>query len=185
MADDIIEKTKTKMTQVLDHLKQELKSVRAGRASPALIEGVQVEVYGTMMRIRDVATITTPEARQLLITPFDASNVQACARAIEKANLGFTAVVEGKCMRITIPQLDEARRKDLCAQCHKKREEAKISVRNIRRETNETIKKQKQDSLITEDDVKRLEKQAQDLTDRFCKECDDDTTAKEKEIMTV
>ena len=184
MADPVAE-TKSRMHAALEHLKQELKGIRAGRANPALVESVLVEAYGSQMKLKDMASISVPEQRQLLITPFDAQNVQPCAKAIDKANLGITPRVEGKAIRITLPELNQSRREELIEQCHKKREECKISIRNIRREQNEVVKKQKSAGTLPEDDCKRLEKQIQELTDKSCKDADDISTAKEKEISTV
>lgn len=181
----VIQHSKESMNAAIDHLKQELRALRIGRASPALIEGILVEVYSAQMKIKDVATITSPESRQLVITPFDGSNAGAISKAIEKANLGVRAVLEGKNVRVLFPELDQNRRKELVAQSHKKREETKVAIRNIRRDANETIKKLKAHSEITEDDVKKMEKTIQDLTDKSCKEADDVTLAKEKEIMTI
>ena len=182
---DVLQNTKNGMQACLDHLKAELKGIRAGRASPAFIEPVFVEAYGSQMKLKDMASISVPESRQLLVTPFDATNVQACAKAIDKANLGVSAVVEGKSIRVVFPELDQNRRKSLIEQCHKKREETKISIRNVRREQNEALKKQKGADTIPEDDVKRLEKQIQELTDKSCKEADEISATKEKEISTV
>lgn len=185
MADKIIEETKKGMTITLDHLKQELKGLRAGRASPAFLEPITVEVYGSQMKLKDVASISVPEPRQLLITPFDAQNAQHIAKSIDKANLGVSTSVDGKAVRVTFPELDANRRKDLINQAHKKREDCKVSIRNVRRDFNEAVKKQKSASIITEDDMKRLEKEIQTLTDKSCKDADDITAAKEKEISTV
>jgi ribosome recycling factor len=182
---DHLQETKKHMLACLEHLKQEFKGIRAGRASPAFIEGVTVEVYGTQKRVKELASIAVPEPRQLLVTPFDGANTQAVARAIDKANLGVSTIVEGKAIRVVFPELDQNRRKSLIEQCHKKREECKISIRNVRRDMNEQLKKQKSAGTIPEDDVKRLEKQIQELTDKSCKEADDMCTAKEKEISTV
>ncbi|MDB6081491.1 MAG: frr [Chlamydiia bacterium] len=182
---DILQDTKNRMNTGLDHLKHELKGIRAGRASPALLEPVVVEVYGTPMKLKDMATISVPEPRQLLVTPFDQKNNQACAKAIDKANLGVSASVEGKSIRVTFPELDQNRRKDLITQCHKKREDCKISIRNMRRDANETLKKQKSSGVLPEDDFKKLEKQIQELTDKCCKDADDIAATKEKEISTV
>ena len=184
MADPITQ-TKASMHAALEHLKQELKGIRAGRANPALVESVTFEAYGSQVKLKDVATISVPEPRQLLITPFDTQNVQPCAKAIEKTNLGITPRVEGKSIRITMPELNQARRKELTEQCHKKREECKIVIRNIRREQNEVIKKQKSAGTLPEDDFKRLEKEIQNLTDKSCKDADDISAVKEKEISTV
>jgi ribosome recycling factor len=182
---DILQDTKNRMQQTLDHFKEDLKGLRAGRANPSLLEPVTVEVYGAQMRLKEVATITSAEARQLVVNPFDATNVQHIARAIDKANLGVRAVVEGKTVRVMFPELTTERRKDLISQAHKKREDCKITIRNIRRDANELVKKAKSTSIITEDDVKRIEKQIQEQTDKSCKDADDISAAKEKEISTI
>lgn len=181
---ELVDTTKSTMSGALEHLKQELRSLRAGRASSTIVEGVSVEVYGSQMRIKELATITTPEARQLLITPFDATNAGPIAKAIEKANLGVRVSIEGKMIRIFFPELDESRRKELVTQVHKKREDCKVVIRNIRRDSNEKLKEMKT-AGFPEDDVKRIEKHIQDMTNHFCKDADDVATAKEKEVMTV
>ncbi len=179
-----MDQTKHGMVGAVDHLRQELRGLRAGRANSALVEGLSVEAYGAQMRLKELATITTPEPRQLLITPFDVNNAGPIAKAIEKANLGLRVSVEGKAVRLFFPELDESRRKELVTQVHKKREDCKVVIRNIRREANETLKVMKEEGL-PEDDVKRIEKHIQDLTNHHCKEADDVATAKEKEVMTV
>ena len=181
----IIDQTKSKMTAALEHLKNELKSIRTGRANPAMLDGVVVEVYGTQMRIKDLAQITTPEARQLLITPFDQTNKGAIGKAIERANLGVMPIIDGNVVRLKIPPMDEAMRKEMAKLCHKKREEAKVSIRNVRRESNDFLRRQKADGHIAEDEVNKQEKNIQDLTDKFCKEADDLAEKKEKEISTI
>lgn len=181
----IIAKTKVRMTQAVDHLKTELKGVRAGRASPGLIEPVTVDAYGAQMKVKDMGSISVPESRQLLITPFDPQNTQHIAKAIDKANLGVSAVVEGKSIRVVFPELDQNRRKALIEQCHKKREDCKISIRGVRRDENEMAKKLKTAGTLPEDAFKKLEKTIQELTDKFCKEADEACQAKEKEISTV
>lgn len=182
---DSIQETKTRMQAAIKHLETELHAIRAGKANPGVVESVHVEVYGATMRIKDVAAITSPEMRQLVVTPFDAHNVQPCAKAIEKANLGVTTAVEGKIIRIIFPELDAKRRTELIGQAHKKREETKIAIRNVRRDINEILKKQKADGILPEDEFKRQEKHVQELTDKFCKEADDFTATKEKEIAKV
>lgn len=178
---DIIAETKKKMSAALEHLKHEFKNIRAGRASPALIESLMIDVYGAAMPIKQLATITAPEPRQLLVSPFDGANAQSISKGIEKANLGLTVILEGKSMRVVFPDLDANRRKELINQCNKRKEECKIALRNVRRDQNEELKKQK----LPEDDVKRFEKQIQELTDKSCKEAEDLTHVKEKEISTV
>ena len=130
---DIIEQTKAKMLAALEHLKNELKSIRTGRANPAMLDHIMVEVYGTNMRIKELGSITSPEPRQLLITPFDHTNKGPIAKAIEKANLGVMPIVDGNVVRIKIPQMDEAVRKEMIKLCAKRAEEAKVSIRNERR----------------------------------------------------
>jgi ribosome recycling factor len=179
-----IDQTKNSMVGAIEHLRQELRGLRAGRASSAIVEGILVEAYGAQMHIKELATITTPEPRQLVITPFDAANAGHISKAIEKANLGVRVSVEGKIVRIFFPELDESRRKELVTQVHKKREDCKVVIRNIRRDSNEKIKQMKSEGL-PEDDVKRIEKHVQDMTNHYCKESDDVASMKEKEVMTV
>ena len=182
MAQDIIEETKSRMHSNLEHLKEEYRGIRAGRASPAILEPITVEVYGTQMKLKELATITVPEPKQLVITPFDGANAGIISKGIEKSNLGLRPIIEGKTVRIVFPDLTQDRRKELITQCHKKREECKVSIRNVRRDQNEHLKKQKD---IPEDDHKRLEKQIQEFTDKACKDVDDLCATKEKEIATV
>lgn len=170
------------MSQAIEHFKLELRGIRAGRASTTLLENVFVEVYGSQMRLKDMANFTTPEPRQILIMPFDMSNTKAIEQALNKANLGVRSVLEGKAVRVYFPELDGARRKELVAQVHKELETCKIAIRNARRDHNEILKKSKD---IPEDDAKKIEKQIQEATDKGCKEADDVAHAKEKEIMTV
>lgn len=181
----IVDQTKQKMVAAIEHLKNELKSIRTGRANPAMLDHVNVEIYGNTMRIKDVASVTAPEARQLLITPFDPSTNSAIGKSIEKANLGFQPIVDGNVVRIRIPPMDQNLRNNMVKECHKRKEEAKVSIRNIRGDANKAIRKAKSDSIITEDDVKKQEKQVQELTDKFCKEADDLADKKEKEVTTI
>jgi ribosome recycling factor len=176
---------KTKMQAAIEHFKNDLKGVRTGRANPAALDGVTAEVFGSPMKLKSLATVTAPEARQLLITPFDPKNASVIAKAIEKANLGLQPIVDGHAVRIKVPPMDASARQEMVKLCKKKAEEAKVSIRNIRREANELAKKQKSASDITEDVFKKLEKQIQDLTDKSCKEIDDLTHAKEKDVMEV
>lgn len=182
---NILDQAKAKMAAALEHLKNELKAIRTNRANPAMLDGISVEVYGSTMRIKEVANITCPEQRLILITPFDPSTTNAIGKSIEKANLGFLPIVDGNAIRIKIPPMDENGRKEMVKQCHKKKEEAKISIRNIRRECNDAAKKQKADGDLTEDVLKKLEKNVQELTDKSCKEADDLAEKKEKEVTTI
>lgn len=182
---NILDQAKSKMVAAIEHLKNELKSIRTNRANAGMLDGVSVEVYGSTMRIKEVANITAPEARLLLITPFDPSTANAIGKSIERANLGFMPIVDANAIRIKIPPMDENSRKEMVKQCHKKKEEAKISIRNIRRECNEAAKKQKVDGDLTEDGLKKLEKHVQELTDKYCKESDELAEKKEKEVTTI
>jgi ribosome recycling factor len=181
----VTEDTKKKMQATLDHFKGELKSLRSNRANPGMLDGVSVEVYGSQMRIKELANVTSPEPRQLLISPFDPQTAGAIAKGIEKANLNVQPVVEGQVIRINIPPMDESMRKTIVKQGKQKAEDAKIVIRDVRRKNNELVRKQKADGIVTEDVMKKEEKGIQELTDKFCKEIDDLFAAKEKEIMTV
>jgi ribosome recycling factor len=181
----VSDETKTKMTDALEHLKNELKGIRTGRANTAMLDHITVDVYGTQMRIKDIASVTSPEPRQIVITPFDASNKGSISKAIEKANLGVTPMVDGNVVRIKIPQMDENARKEMIKLCAKRCEEAKVSIRNERRHSNEIIRKQKSEGILAEDEKNKLEKHIQELTDKFCKEADEITAKKEKEVGTI
>lgn len=176
---------KTKMKESLEHFKKELSYLRTGRANPAILDSVLVEVYGSQMRLKELANISTPEARQILISPFDPQTAGPISKGIEKANLNLQPILEGNMIRINVPPLDESMRKEIVKQGKKKAEDAKVVIREIRRKGNDQIRKQKTDSLITEDQMKRGEKTIQELTDSHCKEIDDLFAKKEKEIMTV
>lgn len=177
----VLDTTKQKMQAVIEHHKTELKSIRTGRANPSMLDNVTVEVYGSPMRIKDVASITAPEARQLLITPFDANNKGTISKAIEKANLGVQPIVDGNNVRIKIAQMDTNVRNEMIKLCHKKNEETKVAIRAVRRDGIEAARK----GGLSEDEIKKLEKQIQDLTDKFCKESDDLTQKKETEVSTI
>lgn len=182
---DVIEQTKTKMRQAIDHLKAELKGVRTGKANPGMVDTVMVEIDGAHVRIKAVASISAPEPRQLLLTPFDPKNAPFIAKGIERANLGINPIVDGRVVRIKIPPMDEAMRKEMVKLCHKKAEEAKVSIRNIRRDSNDALKKQKSDGSLPEDLFKKFEKNIQEQTDQFCKEADEVSKSKEAEVMHI
>lgn len=181
----ITDQAKTKMQATIDHFKQELKNLRTGRANPSILDNVFVEVYGTQVRLKELAAVSAPEARQLLINPFDRSTAGAISKGIEKANLNLQPMLDGNVIRINIPPMDESTRKDMVKIGKRKAEESKVTIREIRRKHNEMIRKQKADAEITEDVMKKQEKMIQDFTDQFCKETDDLMNTKEKEIMTV
>lgn len=179
------DQTKTKMQGALEHFKTELRSLRSNRANPAVLDSVHVEVYGSSMRLKELANVTSPEPRQLLITPFDPQTAAPIAKAIEKSELNLRPVVEGGSIRIQIPPMDEAMRKQIAKQAKQIAENTKVTIRDIRRKGNEGAKKDKAEGLLTEDQMKKEEKLIQDLTDKFCHEIDSLYTAKEKEILTV
>lgn len=179
------EEIKKKMQAAVEHYKQELKSLRTGRANPGMFDTVTVEVYDAHMRIKELANITAPEPRSILITPFDPQTTHAIAKGIEKANLNVLPIVDGHVIRINIPPMDEAMRKEIVKVGKKKCEDAKIAIRGIRRDGNENARKLKEAGDITEDVIKKLEKTIQEMTDHACKEIDTLFTQKEKEIMTV
>lgn len=181
----LTDETKSKMDASLEHFKGELKKLRTGRANPSMLDGVTVEAYGTHMRLKELANVTSPEPRQILITPFDPQTASAIRKAIENANLNLQPILEGNHVRINVPPMDEAMRKEIVKQGKKKAEEAKVAIREIRRKANELARKQKADGTLTEDQMKKEEKNIQDLTDKCCKEVDDLFSKKEKEIMTI
>lgn len=176
---------KAAMEHALEHLKKELKALRTGRANPAILDNVLVEVYGTKIKLKEISNVTVPEARQLLITPFDSSNANAIAKAIESANLNLHPKVDGHLIRINFPPMDESIRKEIVKQCKKICEDSKITIREVRRKFNDQVKKEKSSGDITEDMQKSLEKMIQELTDKYCKEIDNLYSKKEKEILEI
>jgi len=173
---------KAKMQAALDHFKQELKNLRTNRANPGVVEGVIVDVYGTQMKIKELANITTPEPRLIVITPFDPQTAGPIAKGIEKANLNLSAILDKHVIRIPIPPMTQEVREEIVKQGKKKAEGAKIVIREIRHKGNDAIKSSKD---FTEDEAKRLEKAIQELTDKFCRQIDELFSAKEKEILAV
>jgi len=179
------DQVKKQMEGSIDHLKTELRNLRSSRANPGVLDPVVVEVYGAKMRLKDIASVTVPEPRQLLITPFDVNNTKAIGKAIENANLNLLPIVEGNSVRINIPPMDEKMRKEIAKQCKKKGEDAKIAVREVRRKYNALVKEQKADGEIPEDVMKSLEKKIQEHTDKYCKVVDELCESKQKEIMEI
>lgn len=182
----IVKQIESKMKTSLEHFKNELKNLRSNRANPAMLDGVFIEVYGSKMRIKELASITTPESRQILISPFDPQTLQAISKGIEKDNsLNLRPVVEGQQIRINIPPMDGSMRDKLAKQVDAKAEEEKIAIRIIRQSGNESARKQKTEGLITEDEMKKNEKEIQKLTDTFCKEIEKLAQDKKQEVKTV
>ena len=174
-----------KMGKTIESVKGDFASVRAGRANAGVLDRIQVEYYGTPTPIQQVASISTPDPRTLQIQPWDASILKAIEKAIQTSDLGINPQNDGRVIRLAFPQLTEERRKDLTKQVRKYGEEGKVALRNIRRDAMDDIKKKTKKSELTEDDQKKLEKELQELTDKRCKDIDDLTAKKEKELMAV
>ncbi len=182
---ELIDETRERMTKTLNVLKSELSSLRAGRANAQVLDRIAVDYYGSMTPINQLGNISTPEPRMLIIALWDTKMIPAVEKAIQKSDLGINPANDGKVIRLVFPELTEERRKDLVKTVRKKGEESKVAIRNLRRDLNDQIKKQKKDSLITEDDQKRLEEKGQKMTDEFIKDIDAILAAKEKEILSV
>lgn len=179
------EQIEDRMKKVIEHLDEELSLIRAGRANPAILNKVQVEYYGVMSQINQVATISVPEARQILVTPWDRSMVSACEKAINMAELGLNPINDGNSLRLMLPELNEERRKQLVKQTKNLGEEAKVAIRNIRRDSIDEYKKMQKNSEITEDDLKSNEGDIQKITDKYTAIVDKRLEDKEKEIMEI
>ncbi|HEX5275405.1 MAG TPA: ribosome recycling factor [Candidatus Rubrimentiphilum sp.] len=182
---DSFKETEGKMTKCVDATRSEFAAIRTGRATPALLDRIQVEAYGTSVPLKQVATISAPDPRSLTIAAFDRNTVGDIRKAIEKSDLGLSPNVDGGSIRLSIPPLNEERRKDLVKIVKKKGEDGKIAVRNVRHKVHDDLRAQLKDHEITEDDNKRMQDQLQKMTDRFTKEIDQLVAAKEKEIMEV
>ncbi len=185
MYKDLIAQSEESMKKSLSFLKEELATIRAGKANPKLVDKIQVSYYGTMTPINQVANISVPEPRSIIIQPWDASLVKEIEKAILTSDLGINPSNDGKLIRLAIPPLTEERRKDLIKQVKKETENSKIAVRNIRRDANEEFKKLEKSSELTKDDQKKAEEEMQKLTDKYIKLTDDIYKEKEKEILEV
>ena len=174
-----------KMTSAVRHLEKELAAVRAGRANPAVLDKIAVDYYGTPTPIQQIASITSPDPRSLVIQPWDTGAVKLIKKAIETSDLGINPQDDGRSLRLAFPQLTEERRKELVKQIRKYAENGKVAVRNIRRDAMDAFKKQEKKSEITEDEMKQAEKDLQKLTDDSCKKIDELLAKKEKELMAV
>ena len=174
-----------KMMKTIEVVKNDFGSVRAGRANAAVLDRIMVEYYGTQTPINQVASISSPDPRSLMIQPWDSSLLREIEKAIQTSDLGINPQNDGKVIRLLFPQLTEERRKELTKQVHKYAENGKIAVRNIRRDAMDQIKKMKKDNSLTEDEAADYETQLQKLTDKRCKELDELAAAKEKELMSV
>lgn len=182
--DEILLETEEKMLKTEEHLVSQFAGVRTGKASPSLIENIHVEAYGSHMRLKELATITAPESRMLMVQPFDISNIKAIEKGIQGANLGLNPATQGKFIRIVLPDLSTERRQEFVKICKKMTEDGRVAIRNERRQAMDLLKKAKNDGT-SEDEVKGAEEEVQKLTDSYIKKLEDHLAHKEKEILTV
>jgi ribosome recycling factor len=182
---DFFKDVEAKMNKCVDATRAEFAAIRTGRATPALLDRLHVEAYGAAIPLKQVATVSTPDARTLVIAAYDKGVVGEIRKAIEKSDLGITPSVDGTTIRLVVPPLNEERRKDLVKVVKKKAEDGKIAVRNVRHKAHDDLKAQLKNHEITEDDGKRKQDQLQKLTDRYVKEIDTLVATKEKDIMEV
>jgi len=183
--DDILLEADDKMQKSLDFLQSELSGLRTGKASPSLVENIDIEYYGTQTKLRQLANIATPEPRLIVINAYDPSSLQAIEKSILASNIGITPMNDGRVIRIPIPELSEERRKELVKVAHRLAEDAKVAIRSNRRDANEQVKGLQKNGKITEDEREDALKEIQNYTDTFIKKIDDIVTARETDIMTV
>ena len=183
--DDVLLEAEEKMMKTEEVVQHEFSGVRTGKASPALVENILVEVYGSNMRIRELAGITTPESRMLVIQPWDAGTAGPIEKAIQKANIGINPTMQGKVIRLILPDLSTEQREKFVKSLKHMAENGRVAVRHVRRDAIEHLKKLQKESKITEDDLTDGEKEVQKLTDQYIKKIDEHLAHKEKEVMTV
>jgi ribosome recycling factor len=183
--DDILLEAEEKMLKTTEVVQHEFSSIRTGKASSALVENIMVEAYGAQMSMKQLAGITTPEPRLLVLQAFDPSNVQAIEKAIRESKLGISPVVDGKIIRLPIPELSEERRRELSKIIKKMSEDGRVAIRHVRRDALESAKQLQKGGEISEDDLAGAEKEIQKLTDQYTAEIDKLLTSKEKDIMTI
>ncbi|HBX23783.1 MAG TPA: ribosome recycling factor [Desulfotomaculum sp.] len=185
MANPLLSEAESNMKKTVEVVNKEFGSLRAGRATPSLLDKIAVNYYGTPTPINQMANISTPEARLLVIQPWDKSAMPEMEKAIMKSDLGITPMSDGNVIRLAIPQLTKERRAELVKVIKKKAEEGRVAVRNLRRDANDNLKTQQKNGEISEDEQRRLQDEVQKLTDKYIKEIDELLSVKEKEIMTV
>ncbi|MBC8001182.1 MAG: ribosome recycling factor [Opitutaceae bacterium] len=183
--DDILLEAEEKMIKTEEVVVNEFSGVRTGKASASLIENILVEVYGSHMRIRELAGITTPESRMLMVQPWDMSSIQPIEKAIQKSNLGLNPAVQGKFIRIVLPDLSAERRQEFVKIVKKMSEDGRVAIRHVRRDAMEAVKKESKNGGVAEDQVEVAEKEIQKLTDQYIGKIDGHLAHKEKEILTV
>lgn len=183
--EEILAQTEARMKKAIDALKREVATIRTGRAAPALVEGLEVDAYGSPMPLIQLAAITAPEPRLIVVQPWDRNLVKPIEKAIMSSDLGLTPNSDGTVIRLPIPPLTEERRRDLVRLLHKKIEEGRVEIRTLRRHSHEEMRKKEKDAGISADEFKRLERRLQELTDRYVLRADEVGEAKEKEILQV
>ena len=183
--DERLQQYDNKMQKSLDNLQEEFGSIRAGRANPHVLDKLRVDYYGTPTVLQQVANVSVPEPRMLLIQPWEPSMVREIEKAIQTSDLGINPTNDGKSIRLTFPELTEERRKDLAKDVKKRGENAKVAIRNIRRDANDSLKKMSKSNDVSEDEVKQLEDEVQKLTDKYISKVDKAVEEKTKEILTV
>ncbi len=183
MIDEVVKDAESRMKKSLDTIQQEMAVIRTGRATPALLDPIKVEYYGTTVPLRQVASIGAPDARLLIVQVFDRNSVTSVEKAIRTAELGLNPIVEGNLLRVPIPQLTEERRKELVKYVHKIAEEGRVAIRNIRRDANEMAKELEKDHEISEDELHNGQEEVQKLTDKYIKLIDELVKRKEKDIL--
>ena len=182
---DVYTSHEDRMKKALDALRREYSTLRAGRATPSLLDKVMVDYYGTPTPVNQVANVSVPEPRVIVIQPWEKPMLAAIDKAIQKSDLGLSPNSDGTVIRLNIPQLNEQRRTELVKVVHKKAEDSRVAVRNLRRDANDAIKKLEKDKTISEDEAKKAQEDMQKLTDKYIKEIDHVMSSKEKEIMEV
>jgi len=185
MSKDVLENSELEMSEAVDAVKRRLGKLRTGKASPALLDGVMVEYYGTPTPLKQLATVSAPEARQLTVKPFDRSSIGAIEKSIQASNLGLNPSNDGMMIRIQIPELTEERRREFVKMAKEISEEGKIGVRRVRQDANDQLKAEQKDGVISEDEHHSERDDVQKLTDRFCAGIDEIVKAKEAEIMEI
>lgn len=185
IVDEVLNETRQKMKASLGVYEEDLHGIRSGRASTALVERLLIDYYGQPTELRQLANISTPEAMQILIRPFDKSTVKAIEKAIQQANIGVNPSVDGDNIRLIMPPLTRERRQELVKFLHKRMEEARVAMRNIRRAANDDLREFEKEKMISEDELKRAQEEVQRLTDQFIEQIDELGKAKEQEILEI
>ena len=185
MSHPILNDAQARMKKAVDHTLHEFSALHTGKASPTMVESVMVEAYGSTMRLKECAAVSTPDARLIQIQPWDAGLAKAIAKGIIDANLGFNPIVDGKTIRVPLPEMSRERRQEFVKTAHKLAEEGRVSIRNLRRDAMDAAKKLKKDGKLSEDDEKRLEKEVQTATDKAIAEINTHLAHKEKDLLSV